>query len=663
MKTEEHQDPSPLETDIRESLLLYNTSTLGLKPSALETTLPPDPAPMSIVPSLHQVRTFSPHSRVASVDTTLIPASFPTVKKGKVIRPDSEIKQWWDVGYDVAVLYSLCTTMYYLAYEYPGRGMYAVDVCVWVFFVADVFVTSNTAFFSPDHYIITSRKLIFLRYAQSWLLPDVIALLPFSFDGFSAVEYYLRLIRFLRLPRCLTFGDGQGLGRVFGLMVAHLPEIKFGDFRVSYYYLTLMCQQVVRMVALSYFLACIFYWYAKHTGPEHVYGSEWFDDSAHLTGEPGSIKFLHSWYFMLTTLMTIGYGDYLPVSFCEQLLMIAFLILGIANFSLIMGSFVSLISDLNELNSSSSLHTQASLWLDSLESAGHQVPKDLKTRVVEYFEQYGEKDRLGTLAGVWWQAEGTEDLGRAGDATFESLLDGEKRAILSHLFGDVYLWYRSLLGVGRCSFAYDISFHFQPRVYPPSSLILEELSEVDEITLVLKGDLSCEFTHQSSPHPFLTFSNRLSIGTYSVLTGTKAKTSYRAVGLSGIQAIAVPKRPFLDLLEGKYGEKDEKGYCHKAEILQKAAVVEKTVETAKKDYMKKKGIEAKPVFSQMAIKVTSKLIKLGEIDSAAYQYESTVSLTIENISFRHVYVHKFPHFPLQRPNPSEKRPKRPTFRY
>ena len=48
-------------------------------------------------------------------------------------------------------------------------------------------------------------------------------------------------------------------------------------------------------------------------------------------------------YYALTTLSTVGYGDYFPISVNEMIVGILFMLVGIVSFSGIMGSFMEII--------------------------------------------------------------------------------------------------------------------------------------------------------------------------------------------------------------------------------------------------------------------------------------------------------------------------------
>lgn len=52
---------------------------------------------------------------------------------------------------------------------------------------------------------------------------------------------------------------------------------------------------------------------------------------------------LRVFYFMFTTLSTVGFGDFHPRADAERILVVFILLLGVAVFSYIMGNFVEII--------------------------------------------------------------------------------------------------------------------------------------------------------------------------------------------------------------------------------------------------------------------------------------------------------------------------------
>ena len=59
--------------------------------------------------------------------------------------------------------------------------------------------------------------------------------------------------------------------------------------------------------------------------------------------ESGFDRLIKVWYFALTTLSTIGFGDMSPVSIQERFIGGFILIIGVAVFSFIMGEFIEIL--------------------------------------------------------------------------------------------------------------------------------------------------------------------------------------------------------------------------------------------------------------------------------------------------------------------------------
>ena len=90
-------------------------------------------------------------------------------------------------------------------------------------------------------------------------------------------------------------------------------------------------------------------------------------------------QLLVSCYFALTTLSTVGYGDYFPISSEERIFAVIIMLGGVAFFSYIMGSFIEIISNyeqkMGNIDYSSNLHE----WIHQLTrfTPNHTVPRKL----------------------------------------------------------------------------------------------------------------------------------------------------------------------------------------------------------------------------------------------------------------------------------------------
>jgi len=89
-------------------------------------------------------------------------------------------------------------------------------------------------------------------------------------------------------------------------------------------------------ISLTYTLGCI--WYAVIEGNYNDDEHTFYKDN-NLEDYSKFRRLIICCYYALTTLSTVGYGDYTPITNLEKIVGILIMILGIAFFSYIMGNF------------------------------------------------------------------------------------------------------------------------------------------------------------------------------------------------------------------------------------------------------------------------------------------------------------------------------------
>jgi hypothetical protein len=87
---------------------------------------------------------------------------------------------------------------------------------------------------------------------------------------------------------------------------------------------------------------------------------------------------LRACYFILTTVTTVGYGDFLPKNIYEQAMLCVIMLCAVAFFAYIMGSFNSAIKEYDELTSTDDKKSELNMWLDSVEILHDSLPKAMK---------------------------------------------------------------------------------------------------------------------------------------------------------------------------------------------------------------------------------------------------------------------------------------------
>lgn len=95
------------------------------------------------------------------------------------------------------------------------------------------------------------------------------------------------------------------------------------------------------------------------------------------------------WYYAITTLSTIGFGDFAPKSINEKIIISFVMMLGVSIFSYIMGNFIEILMGYRSLEISGD-HRELSKWIALLTKFNEANPlnKELITKIEDFFEYY-----------------------------------------------------------------------------------------------------------------------------------------------------------------------------------------------------------------------------------------------------------------------------------
>ena len=230
--------------------------------------------------------------------------------------------------------------------------------------------------------VVSDIKKISMHYLKSSCFFDLLAMIPFttifklSHDPSQTIlglhaghtSRKFRLIKLLRVPRLFELLNVDRFKKFIKEYYNHkLSEsVKKNDDGDNYPILKSLMIVKIYMVArlamiiatASFFLGIIWHIIVvdlleeQHTNPK--------DPSSDLkpsfkiklqsdTDEDTFRALVKVWYFSLTTLSTIGYGDYSPLSTDERLISILILLLGVMMFSFIMSQFIEILMNYQSL--------------------------------------------------------------------------------------------------------------------------------------------------------------------------------------------------------------------------------------------------------------------------------------------------------------------------
>ena len=223
-------------------------------------------------------------------------------------------------------------------------------------------------YYDDEENLIISPKKIILNYIFGWFWIDLISCIPFNtfkyYDKLSMNIYYLCLFRILKNLKI------QNSTNVFYMKI--IKRIFCFNHDVKQFYrahiiipqgLKKLINNFIRFVIIIHTLSCIWIFLSRLSP-----GENWAFKLKEAVKISKTKLYLTSVYFNMVSVLTLGYGDILPVSLIERCYSIFLLIisLGINTYA------VSFLENLADLGNQKNAKLESKK--DFLEKVGNDIP-------------------------------------------------------------------------------------------------------------------------------------------------------------------------------------------------------------------------------------------------------------------------------------------------
>jgi voltage-gated potassium channel len=272
------------------------------------------------------------------------------------INPNSRSKQIWDAFILLMTVVAVVEITLRLALQIPLTGvLLAVELFTTACFCADMVLN----FITPVHVdgqLVTSRKGIAKHYVKGWFILDLLSIFPWAL--FGSAWHGMRLLRLLRLAHIASFMQKLAKENVINA-------------------------SVLRMIFLGFWVALFAHlatcgWIALGAGN---IGPEWTSEK--------ELLYLRSFYWAVTTIATIGYGDVTPVTPMQTIFTISVEVIGAGLYGYVIAIFASLIANLD------SARKKFSEQMDEINTfmRFRKIPLGLQKQIRSYHDYLWESRR------------------------------------------------------------------------------------------------------------------------------------------------------------------------------------------------------------------------------------------------------------------------------
>jgi hypothetical protein len=260
----------------------------------------------------------------------------------------------WDVIQILSGLLSGLLLPVLLVLSSSGLVLKSLWVALSVLGLIDMALCARRSF-SEKGQVIRDKKKIFSRYLKGWFAWDLLSSLPFLLASSSPLAAAFQILRASQVFRVMRSWERSG----------HLDPLLLRMIR----YLTALALLVVWLSCCWLFLglsdASADGWIARHGFVDRSSGD----------------KLLFSFYWALTTLTSVGYGDVIPKTRSEILLAMATMCIGVVVIAVAIGNIIAVVNQLNDGRSEYEMKQAAMRRYLSLNG--------VRPETVSQFQQFG----------------------------------------------------------------------------------------------------------------------------------------------------------------------------------------------------------------------------------------------------------------------------------
>eukprot|EP00930_Biecheleria_cincta_P043154 TRINITY_DN2966_c0_g2_i1.p1 TRINITY_DN2966_c0_g2~~TRINITY_DN2966_c0_g2_i1.p1 ORF type:complete len:1445 (-),score=322.48 TRINITY_DN2966_c0_g2_i1:97-4368(-) len=370
-----------------------------------------------------------------------------------VISPRNSWKIRWDIFCGVWIVYTIIVMTWRIGFDQAAKGGWlALDYSVDFLFAVDTVLCFRTGYFDLQDQLVTDSWEIARKYLLSYFLFDVLSWLPISLivegaTGQSSTEMKsMKLMKFVRLVRLAKLTRLFKLRRFITLLEEKL-DLKPAMIR--------MVKLIANIVFLAHLLACMWHFIALPacgndedevdcTDAKYNMNAtlcpgcycplpncDWIDgsckalpaigpcpdsqryDDANIVMKTNWIResntdqesnlvarYITSFYFVIATMMAVGYGDISGKNTEERVFCIILQLFGATSFGFILSSVTSVLESANpRIQEYNKRMHEIKEWM-----TGRHMPRKLKCAIREHWQYalakrsiFNEADILGNM--------------------------------------------------------------------------------------------------------------------------------------------------------------------------------------------------------------------------------------------------------------------------